>query len=118
MLREGGVLFPGLKFGLVAALALPGLLLAWGKFPLSRWVGGAILLHMISLLSVFVTERYRLVAVPGLLLFAGFGVWELWSAGVNGDQRRAAVYISLLVLEHLVCFDAAARSFSLGFGQL
>ena len=98
MLRENGVLFPGLKFGLVAALALPGLLLAWGKFPLSRWVAGAILLHMISLLSVFVTERYRLVAVPGLLLFASFGVWELWSAAVDRDHQRAAIYVALLAL--------------------
>ena len=98
MLREGGVLFPGLKFGLVAALALPGLLLAWIKFPLARWVAGAILLQMISLLSVFITERYRLVAAPGLLLFASSGVWELWSAAVNRDHRRSAIYVSLLVL--------------------
>ena len=27
---------------------------------------------MVSLLSVFVTERYRLAVVPGLLLFAAF----------------------------------------------
>jgi Flp pilus assembly protein TadD len=98
MLRENGVLFPGLRFGLVAALALPGLLLAWGKFPLSRWVAGAILLQMISLLSVFVTERYRLVAVPGLLLFASFGLWELWGAVVNRDHQRSAICVSLLAL--------------------
>ena len=98
MLREGGVLFPGLRFGLVAAFALPGLLLAWGKFPLSRWVTGAVLLHMISLLSVFVTERYRLVVVPGLLLFAAFGLWELWQACAMAHVRAAGVYLSLLAL--------------------
>lgn len=97
-LREEGVIFPGIRFGLVAALALPGLLLTWGKFPLSRWVAVAVLLHLLSLLSVFVTERYRMAAVPGLLLFAAAGVWEFWSAGVNASYRRAALYLGLLVL--------------------
>jgi tetratricopeptide (TPR) repeat protein len=32
---------------------------------------------MISVLPVFVTERYRLAAVPGLLIFACFGLWRL-----------------------------------------
>ena len=43
-LREEGVIFPGLSFGLVAALAIPGLLLAYFRFPLSRWVIAAIAL--------------------------------------------------------------------------
>jgi hypothetical protein len=97
-LREEGVIFPGIGFGLVAALALPGLLLAWGKFPLSRWIALAVLLHLLSLLSVFVTERYRMAAVPGLLLFAAAGVWEFCSAGVTADYRRGALYLGLLVL--------------------
>ena len=33
---------------------------------------------MASLMTVFVTERYRLAAVPGLLLLGGFGLVELW----------------------------------------
>jgi tetratricopeptide (TPR) repeat protein len=82
----------------VAALALPGLLLAWVRFPLSRWVAAAILLHMISLLSVFVTERYRLVAVPGLLLFAAFGLWQLWQACALAHFREVGVYVGLLTL--------------------
>jgi tetratricopeptide (TPR) repeat protein len=98
MLREEGVIFPGIKFGLVAALALPGVVFAWRKFPLSRWVAGAVLLHMISLLSVFVTERYRLAVVPGLLLFAAAGLWELWNAVVSAKYGRGAFYLSILAL--------------------
>ena len=100
-LREEAVIFPGLSFGLVAALAIPGLLLAYFRFPLSRWVAAAIGLHMVSLLGVFVTERYRLAAVPGLLVFAALGLWECWESCVMGLYRRAFVYVTLLVLATL-----------------
>src|SRR5207253_9084347 len=69
-LREQGIVLPGLYFGIIAALALPGMLLAWRMAPPSRWITLAILLQMTALLTVFVTERYRLPVVPGLLIFA------------------------------------------------
>ena len=97
ILREQNVILPGLKFGLVAALAIPGFLLAFSKYPLSRWVAAAILLHMASLLTVFVTERYRVAAVPGLLLGASFGVSELWQSCVSAKYSRAALYLVLLL---------------------
>ena len=100
-LREEGVIFPGLSFGLVAALSIPGLLLAYFRFPLSRWVVAAIGLHMLSLLGVFVTERYRLAAVPGLLLFAAFGLWDLWESCLSARYRRAGVYVTLVLLATL-----------------
>src|SRR5205823_1751838 len=68
-LREQNVIFPGISFGLVAAFAIPGIFLGWAQAPRSRWVLAAILLSMFALLGVFITERYRLVAVPGLLIF-------------------------------------------------
>ncbi|MBA2271529.1 MAG: tetratricopeptide repeat protein [Chthoniobacterales bacterium] len=77
-LREEGVLLPGFSFGLAAAFGLPGMAVALARIRRSRWIAAAILLHMASLLSVFVTERYRLAAVPGLLLFAAFALWKLW----------------------------------------
>ncbi|MEO6872638.1 MAG: tetratricopeptide repeat protein [Chthoniobacterales bacterium] len=96
-LRDEGVLFPGLRFGLVAALAIPGFFLTCRRFPLSNWVAAAVLLHLLSLLPVFVTERYRLAAVPGLLLFAAIGIWELWNNLVTGGYHRIALYVGLLV---------------------
>ena len=96
-LREHHVVSPGLRFGVVAALAIPGLLIAWRRFPLSRWVGAAVLLHMLALLPMFVTERYRLAAVPGLLLFAAFGLSIFWEACVEKQVRLAAAYVALLV---------------------
>jgi tetratricopeptide (TPR) repeat protein len=97
VLREQGVILPGLQFGLVAALAIPGLLLAASRFPASRWVFAAVLLHMGSLLTVFVTERYRAAAVPGLLLGASFTIWELWESSAREKYRRVAICIAMLL---------------------
>jgi hypothetical protein len=96
-LREHGVIPPALRFGVVAALAIPGLLIASRQLPLSRWISAAVLLQMLALLPVFVTERYRLAAVPGLLLFAAFGLSIFWQACATNEFRRAGVYVALLV---------------------
>ena len=93
--REARIILPGLKFGLIAGLALPGMLVAFGRWKTSRWVLAAILLHMTSLLTVFVTERYRLAAVPGLALFAGFTLWEIWQ---RATEMRVAGLAGLLSL--------------------
>jgi Flp pilus assembly protein TadD len=52
---------------------------------------------MFGLLPVFITERYRIVAVPGLLIFAAFGLSLLWQAGVTNELRVATAYLSLIV---------------------
>src|SRR5262249_34367578 len=95
--REEGMILPGLSFGLIAALAIPGMLLAIRKCRSSAWVVAAVFLHMASLLTVFVTERYRLAAVPGLLLFAAFGLWSLWRDLVNADYQKAGAFVGCLV---------------------
>src|SRR5205823_4256232 len=96
-LREYHVLIPGLRFGLVAALAIPGMFLGWRSAPRSRWILAAILLSMLALLGVFITERYRLVAVPGLLIFAAFGLSTMWQALSARELKTAAIYLALLV---------------------
>jgi Tfp pilus assembly protein PilF len=95
-LRDQGIILPGESFGLVAALGLPGLLIACWRFPSSRWIAAAVFLHMASLLTVFVTERYRLAAVPGLLLFASFGIWELWQSLARARYKLTAFFLVLL----------------------
>ena len=98
ILREQGVIFPGIYFGLVAALAIPGLFFAWIASEKSRWVVAAVFLSMFALLPVFITERYRLVAVPGLLIFAALGLLILWQKLACAEQGTVAVYILLLIL--------------------
>src|ERR1700730_926070 len=95
-LREQGVLLPGISFGSVAAFAIPGIFFGWPLSPRSRWIFAAIVLSIFALLAVFITERYRLVAVPGLLIFAAFGLSIFWQAILNKEFRAAAVYCFLL----------------------
>ena len=95
-LREEGVILPGITFGLIAALGLPGMLIACCKIRESRWIATAILLQMGSLLAVFVTERYRLVALPGLLLFAGFVLLEIWDRMTTAEYTKAALVLLLV----------------------
>ena len=97
ILREQGVIFPGLYFGVIATLAIPGILFALRPSPTSRWILAAVLLSMVALLTVFITERYRLVAVPGLLIFAACGLSILWQKIAAGELAAATVYLALLV---------------------
>ncbi len=96
-MREDGVLLPGPGFGFVASLGLPGLLLAFVRRSRGRWVAAAVLLHMSSLLTVFITERYRLAAVPGLLLLGSYGVVEACRLAAACRWVFAAVYAFLVV---------------------
>jgi Tetratricopeptide repeat len=98
LLREQGVTFPGIYFGIVAALGLPGAILAWRTVPLSRWIVGAIVLHMFALLPVFTTERYRLPVVPGLLILGAYGIADCWRNFGIGQLRPAVAYATLLCL--------------------
>jgi hypothetical protein len=96
-LRQQRILFPGLHFGIVAAFAIPGFFFSLRAFPASRWIAAAIFLHMAAVLPVFVTERYRLAAVPGLMLFSAFGLQTLWQGCLAGSYRRLATYLGVLL---------------------
>ena len=95
-LREQRIIVPGIYFGVVAAFAIPGIFFAVWHTPRSRWILAAILLSMFAILAVFVTERYRLVAAPGLLIFAAFGLTILWQALTSLEGQTTAIYLALL----------------------
>ena len=95
LLSNDGILTPGIKFGLVASLAIPGAIFAIRKYRRAFWIAAAVLLHMSALMPVFVTERYRLAAVPGLLLFMAFGMVELWDDLVHSQWIQAGSYLAL-----------------------
>ena len=101
-LHDTGVLISGISFGLVAALAFPGIILCWRLLPRSRFVLAAIALQMAALLPVFVTERYRLPMVPGLLAFAAIGLFIFWQSLADRRTQTALVYGALLVLSTAV----------------
>ena len=93
--QEEGITTPGLRFGWVALLSIPGMALAWRRYPRSRWIVAATGLYMAALLPVFVTERYRLAAVPGLMLLAACGLTELWDALATRHWLRAGAWVGV-----------------------
>jgi tetratricopeptide (TPR) repeat protein len=92
---NAGLLVPGPRFGWVAALAIPGMFLAVFRRR-GGWIVAAVLLQMGALMPVFVTERYRLAAVPGMLLLGAYGVWELWDFAVRARWAPAISYATAL----------------------
>jgi tetratricopeptide (TPR) repeat protein len=97
-LRAHGILFPGLHFGLVAVLGLAGAVVAWGPSPGSRWILAAVGLQLVAVIPVFVTERYRLPAVPGLLILAGLGLHRLWQSCADGNYRNAGFQLGIVAI--------------------
>jgi tetratricopeptide (TPR) repeat protein len=97
-LRQHRIIFPGIRFGLVAALAVPGLLFSWRSSASARWIAAAISLHVLAVIPIFVTERYRLPVVPGLLVFAAIGLQRLWRFSSSGHLLNAGIYLGVLGL--------------------
>lgn len=97
-LRSSGVILPGIHFGLVAAFAVPGICLSLRKFPATRWIAAAICLHLAAVLPVFVTERYRIAAAPGLVLFAAAGIGMFWESCVFARGRILMGYVAVLAV--------------------
>jgi tetratricopeptide (TPR) repeat protein len=97
-LQKESILWPGIHFGLIAALALAGTGFAVRTFPLTRWLVGAILLHMAAVLPVFVTERYRLAVAPGLLILASFAVMQIWTRAARLELRAVCLLLTAIFI--------------------
>ena len=96
LLRDEGAVPPGLRFGFIAALGLAGLPFCWARWKASRWVIGAVCLHIGSLMPVFITERYRLAAAPGLILLGVGGLAILWDRLRQSEWRAALLSVAAL----------------------
>lgn len=96
LLKDEGVVLPGLRFGFVAAFAIPGIFFCFVRWPRSRWVIGATILLLVALMPVFITERYRLAAAPGLILIACGGVAMLGRYIVRSKWVPVLTYLILL----------------------
>ena len=95
LLSESGVIPPGLRFGVISLTAIAGIFFVGWRFRRARWVIGGIALHLASLMPVFITERYRLAAVPGLLLMSCGGLWMLWRWLVLRQWKPVVAYGAL-----------------------
>ncbi len=104
-----GLAFP---FGLVGPLALFGWFSFWrqpaGGTPQGRLLALLPLVYMLSVVLFFVTSRYRLPAVPFLLLFAAYGVHSIRHS--NRRFRSLAVVIVLGVICNIGAAPVAAEA--------
>jgi len=66
-----------LDFGVIAPLALVGMLWGWRQRRDRFLLYGFVLAYLVSGLLFSVCARYRLPAVPFLLIFAASGIWQL-----------------------------------------
>jgi Flp pilus assembly protein TadD len=56
------------------------------------------LLHMASLMTVFITERYRMAIVPGLTIMAAYGLFTFWRWLRSANYLSGLVYVTLVAI--------------------
>jgi tetratricopeptide (TPR) repeat protein len=92
------LLWPGTvfcPFGIVAPLALAGMIMAWRRRE-GRGTGLLVLLvcaYMATVVLFFVNARFRLPVVPLLLPFAGYLIAALW-----GGKRLSRIILPLVLI--------------------
>ncbi len=89
-------------FGLVLALALPGMIWAWPRRgqALPAYLFAAV--YLISALLFYVLSRLRAPAIPFLLMFAGYGLSELDDALRQRRTARTVVGLAVVAVVYLV----------------
>ncbi|MDD4857499.1 MAG: tetratricopeptide repeat protein, partial [Candidatus Krumholzibacteria bacterium] len=90
--RVGSFAFP---FGVVAPLALLGLLMGCRRGTSGRWLAaGFLVLYGASIILFFVASRYRVVLTPFFAIFAAAGLAWLWER----RNSSAALWAGLAVV--------------------
>ncbi len=81
-------------YGLIAALALVGMVLSWRtRRQMRPWIAAVILIVAFQSFF-FVVSRYRLILVPVLTLAATAGVLEMWTRRGAGLARGAVLVVA------------------------
>jgi tetratricopeptide (TPR) repeat protein len=96
-------------FGLIAPLALVGILLELKRRPARpsvRLYLGFLLVYMCSVVPFFVTARYRIPVVPLLIVFASAGLWNLFEVA----RRRHLAWMSAALVLGVVSAVWANRT--------
>ena len=83
-------------FGIAAPLALAGLAFCWSQRRKLFLLYGFILVYLASGLLFSVCARYRLPAMPFLLIFSSCGIWQLWQLLRDRNILRTGAFLLLL----------------------
>ncbi len=100
-LWKAGIAFP---FGLVAPLALWGMLLSLRRIG-PTWPLLYVLSYCLGVVAFFVAARYRVPVLPVLMVFAAYGLWVLWDWGRAGRWRSLGLGLAVCL-----AFALAANS--------
>ena len=90
-LWKAGIAFP---FGLVAPLALWGMLLSLRRIG-PTWPLLYVLSYCLGVVAFFVAARYRVPVLPVLLVFAAYGLWALWDWVQAGRWRSLGLGLAV-----------------------
>ena len=90
-LWKAGIAFP---FGLVAPLALWGMLLSLRRIG-PTWPLLYALSYCLGVVAFFVAARYRVPVLPVLIVFAAYGLWALWDWGRGGRWRSLGLGLAV-----------------------
>lgn len=98
--------FPGrwLTFGVLAPLAVVGLILSWKQHPGVPLLAAMIAAYFGSVVLFYVVARYRFPVVPCLALLAARGVTGLPALFRTASLRRIVVVLGSAAAMALVCF--------------
>ena len=86
-----------LNFGVLIPIAIAGLPFVGRRRP-SYLIGGFVLTSLATGLLFTVCARYRLPAVPFLIIFAAHGIWRLVQLARERNLRAAGLFLLLLVV--------------------
>jgi tetratricopeptide (TPR) repeat protein len=107
---------PLLTFGIVAPLALMGIVIS-----LSRWRNYLLLYFyilyvMMSSVVFFVTARYRLPVVPVLMIFAGYSLHWFYQQVREKERKRVVTFLLLFLIPVFLInydfFDVKEKTFA------
>ena len=84
-------------FGLVAPLAIVGMVLSWKRTPFLRPLTLFVLLYQASFTLFFAADRFRLPVVPVLCLFAGYAILESYRI-VQTEPFRNRFFLAAIAL--------------------
>jgi len=86
-----------LNFGVLIPFALVGMLFGLRRQRQHVLIGGFVLTSLATGLLFTVCARYRLPAVPFLIMFGAHGIWQLMQLARERNLRAAGLFVLLLL---------------------
>lgn len=115
------LLLPLVGFGIIAPFALMGMVILFGKIknnPKISLLFVFFLAFFASCIIYFVNSRYRLLAVPYMLLFSGYSIWWFLDNMVKREFKKNLAFVSCGLFLFSVINIPAGYDFSISYYNL